>query len=78
MGILKHRRVFFKRDRVWIKTRSRFKKMPWVHFNFTFRMQHRHFNTLTFNEYAVSEEVPKVFIYSSSLFMFLYLDVILS
>ena len=74
MGILKHRRVFFKRDRVWIKTRSRFKKMPWVHF----RIQYRHSNTLAFNKYAASEEVPKVFIHSSSLFMFLYLDVILS
>lgn len=61
MGILKHRRVFLKRDRVWVKTRSRFKKMPWVHF----RIQYRHSNTLAFNEYAVSEEVPKVFIHSS-------------
>ena len=65
MGIFKHRRVFFKRDRVWIKTRSRLKKTPWVHFNFTFGMQHRHSNTLAFNKYAASEEVPKVFIYSS-------------
>ena len=29
------------------------------------KKQNRHFNTLAFNEYAVSEEVPKVFTYSS-------------
>ena len=28
-------------------------------------MQHRHSNTLAFNEYAESEEVPTVFTYSS-------------
>ena len=42
------------------------------------KKQNRHSKTLAFNEYAVSEEVPMVFIHSSSLFMFLYLDVILS